>query len=336
MFKIGYCAHHEQYPPTALLEYAVLAEQSGFDTIWTADHFHPWVHSRGQCGFAWVWIAAAAERTKKVEIGTGVTCPTLRYNPAIVSQAFATLGVMYPNRIFIGLGTGEALNEMPVGCKWPHFKERADRLEEAIKIMKMLWTRDVVTFKGKYYTLRKATLYTRPKTPIRMIVAASGPTVAEIAGRYADGFLTSGTFPPEQYHQVLFPALEKGAHSVGRNPEKIEKIAEVFVSYGEDYDKALASARFWAPTILPAIWWKYPIYDPSEIEACGKLVGDDQLKKVWCISICPDDHIKHIERLIKLGFNHVYITGSNPDEKKFFEVYQKKVIPYLRETYGTR
>jgi len=329
MVKIGWDAHHEQYTPTELLEYAVLAEKAGFDSIWTADHFHPWT-SKAPCNFAWVWIASAAERTKKVSIGTGVTCPILRYNPAIVAQAFATLGCMYPDRIFLGVGTGEPLNEMPVGCDWPPFRERSRMLEEAVRVIKALWSQECVSFKGKYYSLRKATLYTKPKKPPPLYVAANGPTVTRIAGKYADGFVTNGNSPPEHYHNVLFPALEEGARSAGRNPETIEKVAELFMCYGEDYDKTLASARFWAPVALPNIWYKYPIYDPAEMEACGDLVGDEQIARLFCVTTEPEDLIKRIEQCSKLGFDHVYITGSNPDERKTFEVYQKKVLPYFK------
>ena len=163
MVKIGYAAHLEQYTPRQLLEDAVRAEREGFDSIWAADHFHPWVHKNAQSGFAWVWLASAAERTRNVRLGTAVTCPILRYNPAIVAQAFATLGSMYPGRIALGLGTGEPLNEMPVGFEWPPFAERAERVEEAIKVINRLWTSERVTFNGKYYSLRKATLYTKPE-----------------------------------------------------------------------------------------------------------------------------------------------------------------------------
>jgi coenzyme F420-dependent glucose-6-phosphate dehydrogenase len=190
LLKIGYLAPMEQYQPLPMLQYTMAAEKAGFDSIWVSDHFHPWFHNNAAGGFAWVWMAAAAERTNSVEIGTAVTCPILRYNPAIVAQAFATLACMYPNRIFLGLGTGEAMNEVPVGCEWPKFAERVERLEESIRIMKLLWNENFVTFNGKYYKLRKANLYTKPKSPPPIFVASTGARVAEIAGRHADGLLT--------------------------------------------------------------------------------------------------------------------------------------------------
>ena len=308
------------------------AEKAGFDSIWTSDHFHPWAHTNAACGFAWVWMAALAERTKRVEIGTAVTCPILRYNPAIVAQAFATLRAMYPDRIFIGLGTGEAMNEVPVGHRWPPFRERAERLEEAIKVMKLLWSGSFVNFRGKYYRLRKANLYTKPTTPPPIFVAASGPTTAEIAGRLADGLLVV-IHPEQRYRDVLFPALERGAKSAGRDPKKIVKALEVWVAYDEDYEKALRKARFWAATLLPAMF-KFEVIDPREIEEHGWFVGDKQLSQYWLIGTKPEDHIKHLEKYIKMGFDHIHIQSSSPDEIRTVKMYGKQVLPYIRSTYG--
>ena len=331
MLKIGYGAEHEQYQPLPLLDHAVEAEKAGFDSVWTSDHFHPWAHTNAASGFSWVWMAALAERTKRVEIGTGVMCPTLRYHPAIVAQAFATLRNMYPGRIFVGLGTGEAMNEVPLGYTWPPFKERAERLEEAIKVMKLLWSRSFVNFKGKYYRLRKANLYTKPSSPPPIYVAASGPTVAEIAGRYADGFLTIG-IAEKQYRSVLLPAMEKGAKSAGRDSDKIIKAMEVLVSYDEDFDKALAAVRFWAGALMPVMFMS-GIYDPRVVEEHGHLVGDRQLAEHWLIGTKPEDHIRRLEKYIKMGFEHIYVVSSSPDEIKTLKMYAKDVLPYIRSAY---
>lgn len=331
--RIGYTVAHEQFQPTRLLEFAVATENAGFDSIWSSDHFHPWFHTNAAGGFAWVWTAAAAERTKRVQYGTGVTCPLFRYNPAIVAQAFATLGYMYPGRIFLGIGTGEAMNEVPLGYPWPEFKERISRLEEAIKIMRLLWTQDWVTFKGQYYNLKKANLYTRPDRPVPLYVAASGAKVAKIASKYGDGFLTL-PFPESHYRDVLFPALEAGAKSVGRDPSHIDRAIEVYVSYGDDYDEALASVRCWAGTLLPFIF-KYPIADPREIEEYGRLVGERPLTEVWLIGTKPEDHIKWVEKYIKIGFRNIHITSSSPNDLRTIEMYGKEVLPYLKSTYAS-
>jgi len=331
MIEIGYYAAHEQYNPNRLLEHAVLAEKHGFDAIWCSDHFHPWVHTNAQCGFAWMWLAVAAERTGRVKVGPCVVAPILRYHPAIVAQAFATLAVMYPKRVFLALGTGEALNEMPIGYDWPSYKERRERLEEAIKVIKFLWARSFVNFKGKYYRLRKANLYTKPREPIPLYVAASGPKTAELAGMYADGFLTL-PFPPEHYRKVLFPAVERGAKAAGRDPASVAKLLELCVSYDENYDKALDACKFWRATCIP-VFFKYGIFDPREIEESGNLVGKEGLETQWFIATTPYAHIKKIEEYIKLGFTNIHIQSSSPDEKKFIKMYGEKVLPYLKDTY---
>jgi coenzyme F420-dependent glucose-6-phosphate dehydrogenase len=328
---LGYYSDITQRTPAEAIDYAVHAEKEGFDAVWTGDHFHPWVHTGAKCGFAWTWLGALGQRTSRVMMGTGVTAPIIRYHPAIVAQAFATLSDMYPGRPFIAVGTGEAMNELPLGLKWPTFRERTERLEEAVKIMRLLWNNEFVSFRGKYFRLRKANLYTKPKKPIPLYIAANGPTVAQIAGRYADGFLTL-PFPDSHYKEVLFPALEQGARQEGRDPSKIEKLMELQMSYDEDYDKAVQSARWWAPTVMP-IFFKAPIADPHEIEAHGKLVSDEGLLTGWFISSRLEDHIKNIERYIKLGFTNIHLQSSSPNENEFISAFGKRVLPYLKDTY---
>ena len=331
-FKFGYGIAVEQRTPTLCLQMASDAERAGFDAVWFSDHFHPWFDTQAAGGFAWVCIASAAERTRKMQFGTAITCPLFRYNPAIVAQAFATLGDMYPNRIFLTVGTGEAMNEVPVGYDWPSFPERAKRFEEAIKIIKLLWSQDWVTFKGRYYNLRKANLYTRPKASVPLFIAGNGPKATELAGRYGDGFLT-GLMPENHYKTVLFPALRKGAQEAGRDYESIEKAIELNVSYDEDYQRALDSIRCWAGTCFPAVF-QYPISDPRVIESYANLVGDKQLAQAVIIGTTPEEHIKGIEKYIKLGFTNIHVGSSSPDETKTLAMYAQHVIPYLKSTYG--
>ncbi|MEK6977453.1 MAG: TIGR03557 family F420-dependent LLM class oxidoreductase [Candidatus Hydrothermarchaeota archaeon] len=329
--KLGYWAATEQYPPERLLEFAVLAERAGFESVLASDHFHPWFHTDAHASFTWVWMAAAAERTTRMEIGTGITAPILRYNPAIVAQAFGTLGALYPGRISIAVGTGEAMNEVPVGYHWPRFKERAARLEEAVKIIRLLWKEAFVSFQGKYFQLRDANLYTKPKKPIPIYIAASGPTVAEMAGRLGDGLLT---IPHDErhYREVLFPAMERGAREAGRDPAGIEKVIELKFSYDEDYDRAARSIRPWASTAIPNVL-NMPVYDPRELERKGTDVPKEELLKGWWVTTDPEEHIEKIGRFIRLGFNRVQLHSSSPDEEKFIAVYGKQVLPYLREEF---
>jgi coenzyme F420-dependent glucose-6-phosphate dehydrogenase len=277
-------------------------------------------------------MAAAAERTKKVPIGTAVTCPMFRYHPAIVAQAFATLRAMYPERIFIGLGTGEALNEVPLGYTWPSVKERVDRFEESILIMRKLWTEDWVDYKGKYYRLKQAKLYVKPTTAVPIYVASFGPKVAEIAGKYADGFITT-LVSEEHFRNVLIPAIERGAKMMERDPSKLERVVEVGLSYDKDYAKALKKVRFWAGSMFH-VAFKYGIADPREIEEMGSLVGDEQVAKSFTVGTKAEDFISRIEKLIKLGFSHIYLQSTSPDEKAFIELCAREILPYLRDSYG--
>jgi len=321
----------ELYHPNVFLELVPLVENAGFDSLWGSDHFHPWGDTGASSCFTWAWIAAAAERTKRIPIGTAVTCPMFRYHPAIVAQAFATLRAMYPDRIFLGLGTGEAMNEVPLGYVWPSVKERIERFEESIQLMKKLWTEEWIDFKGKYYRLKQAKLYVKPATPVPIYVASFGPKVAEIAGKYADGYITT-LVSEEQLRNVLVPAIERGAKKMGRDPSEIEKVVELGVGYDKDYERALKKVRFWAGTMFHFVF-KHGISDPGEIEAMGDLVGDEHIAKGFAIGTKAEDFIPRIETCIKLGFDHIYLQSTSPDEKAFIHLCEKEILPYIRETY---
>jgi len=324
---LGYKTCHEQYQPDRLLAHAVLADKNGFDTLWTSDHFHPWAHTGAASGFAWTWLASTAERTENVKIGTSVTAPILRYHPAIVAQAFATLAYMYPDRIFLGLGAGEALNESPLGYVWPTPSQRVEMLEESMIVIRKLWDGDFVSFEGKYYKLRNAKLYTRPDGAIKVYVAAGGLRTAELAGRLADGLLLT---PNLGQAERLFNAFKNGAKKMGRDPDSLEKVVEILVSYDEDYEKALKACRFWAGSMLPE-FYKFDISDPREIEGKGRLVADEAIESRWIVATTAEEHIRRIERYIKVGFNHLYFVSSSPDEAKFLKFYGEKILPYFRE-----
>jgi coenzyme F420-dependent glucose-6-phosphate dehydrogenase len=327
--KFGYHALLEKTQPEYLLKATVHAEESGFDSVWVSDHFHPWAPSDG-CAFAWCWLTAAAERTKRITLGTSVTTPTLRYNPAIVAQAFATLGYLYPGRIFLGLGTGEAMNEVPAGACWPSPKERIERLREAIDLIKNLWTASYVDFKGKYYSLKKANLFTRPVHPIPIYVAANGPRVAELAGECADGFITPG-FNRQAVENTLFPALKRGADKAGRNFKTIVKVAELHVSYDEDFEKAVDSSRFLAASLLPTDIFKSTLYDPREIEDNANQVDMDTLIRRMIISNDPEEHIRQLVPFVKQGFDVLEFVSLSPNEEAFIETYSKNVLPHIAQ-----
>ena len=263
---VGYKASAEQFGPRELVEYAVRAEELGLDSVTVSDHFLPWRHEGGHAPFALAWMAAVGERTSRVLIGTSVLTPTFRYNPAVIAQAFATMGVLYPGRIMLGVGTGEALNEIAVsGREWPEFKERFARLREAVDLIRNLWTEEGVSSDGPFYPTVDAFIYDRPETPLKIYVAAGGPLVAKYAGRVGDGFIATSGKGMDLYTEKLIPAVKEGAEKAGRNFEQVDRMLEVKLSYDRDAELALENTRFWAPLSLTSEQ-KHSVHSATEME----------------------------------------------------------------------
>ena len=263
--RVGYKASAEQFDPRSLLAFTVLAEQLGFDSVAISDHFQPWRHHTGHAPAALPWLGAAAQATNRVLIGTSVLTPTLRYHPSVVAQVFATLGYMYPGRIFLGVGTGESMNETPAtGIEWPGAKERRARLAESIALMRRLWTEERVDFDGEYYKAVRATIYDRPEEPVPVYIAASGPLAAKLVGRVGDGFICTGGKKAELY-QELIANLEQAAVDAGRDPREIDRMIEIKVSYDTDPDVALRACDWWAALALTPEQ-KTGVEDPLELE----------------------------------------------------------------------
>lgn len=330
VLRLGYWAGMEQYSPDRLLAHAIHAEAVGFDIIVASDHFHPWSDTGGQAGFPWIFCGAVAERTKRVEVGTAVTTPMFRYHPAIVAQAFATLNHLYPGRVFITVGTGHAMNETPLGFEWPGFREKVQRLREAIEIMHLLWAGDFVNYEGQYYRIRTAKLYTRPKTKIPVYVATSNAAVAEIAGELCDGILTNPR-GLEKYLEII-DALEKGARKAGKDPAKTSKCLEFKVSYDHDYERAFRSALFWAPTAIPREK-REKVSDPRVLEAMVGEAERQKIKQTWLITTDVDDIFKSLADFLKLGFDRVYIHSASPNEERFLNLLGRDILPWMREFY---
>src|SRR3954464_7282218 len=242
----GYKASAEQFGPTELLELSLEAERSGLHVVAISHHFQPWRHHGGHGPAALPWLGAAAARTERAILGTSVLTPTLRYHPAVIAQAFATLACLAPGRVFLGVGTGEALNETPVtGDAFPPVKERRRRMAEAIKLMRALWTDERVDFDGEYYRTEKATVYDRPDEPVPIYVAASGPLAAKLAGRLGDGFICTSGKKPELYEE-LTAKVREGAGEAWRDADGIDRMIEIKVSYDRDLDAARDACAFWA------------------------------------------------------------------------------------------
>ena len=331
--RLGYKASAEQFGPRQLLDFTTEAEERGFDSVWISDHFQPWRHTNGHAPFALSWLGSAAERTKRVILGTSVLTPTFRYQPAIIAQAFGTLGVLYPGRIILGLGSGESLNEVAVTAReWPPAKERLDRLREAVDLIRRLWSEELVTYEGQYYRTLKATIYDKPDQPVPIYISAGGPVAAKFAGSVADGFICTSGKGDELYRDQLLPALEEGAKSAGRDPSKIERAIEVKVSFDTDKERALADTRIWAALALPAEV-KVNIHDPREMEKKAEEVAD-QAHSRWLVSSDPEEHVEQVGHYIELGFTHLIFHAPGDDQPRFLKLYSSEILPRLRKRWG--
>ncbi len=332
MLRLGYKASAEQFAPRVLLDFAVDAERNGFDSVFVSDHFQPWRHSDGHAPFAFAWLAATGERTRRVQLGTSVTTPTFRYHPAIVAQAFGTLGSLYPGRMILGVGTGEHLNEGALGIAWPDNKERFARLREAIKLIKLLWAEQSVTFDGEYYHTRHATIYDKPDEPIPIYIGAGGPQVAKYAGRAGDGLICTSGKGMELYSEQLLPSFAEGAAAEGRDPASLDRMIEIKVSYDVDRRRAMEDTKIWAALALPADV-KADVDDPREME---RLARDAEAiaHQRWLVSDDPDEHLEQLRPYLELGFNHLVFHAPGNDQARFLDLYGKKILPRIRDRWG--
>ncbi|PPJ17787.1 glucose-6-phosphate dehydrogenase (coenzyme-F420), partial [Nocardia nova] len=297
-------ASAEQFGPRELVELGVLVEEHGLDSATVSDHFQPWRHEGGHAPFSLAWMTAVGERTSRIQLGTSVLTPTFRYNPAVIAQAFATLGVLYPERIMLGVGTGEALNEIATGYKgeWPEFKERFARLRESVDLMRALWSGDRVDFEGQYYSTVGASIYDVPPAGIPVYIAAGGPVVARYAGRAGDGFICTSGKGMDLYTEKLMPAVTEGAEKVGRTLGDIDRMIEIKISYDTDPELALENTRFWAPLSLTAEQ-KHSITDPIEMEAAADALPIEQIAKRWIVASDPDEAVEQVKPYVDAGLN---------------------------------
>lgn len=329
MMKLGYKASSEQFSPQELLGYGVLAEECGFDSVFISDHLQPWRHDGGHAPFAMTWLGALGARTERVTIGTSVLTPTFRYHPAIVAQAFATLGCLYPGRIVLGVGSGESMNEVPLGIHWPDAKARFARFRESVKLIRQLWSEERVSFEGEYYRTENATIYDRPEHPVPIWIAASGPAATRFAGRQGDGYITTSGKDPALYTDTLLPAVAEGAAAAKRSVEDVEMMIEVKVSFDHDRDAAMDATRFWGALGLSAEQ-KSGVEDPVEMQRLADELSVEQTARRFIVSTDPDEHVEKIKTYLDLGFNHLVFHAPGPDQAKFLKLYSKEVLPRLR------
>jgi len=326
---VGYAAMLEQFGPIEAVELSEYAEQQGFSGVMAADHFQPWVPQQGQAPFVWNVLTAIGERTRG-DLGPGVTCPSFRWHPAMVAQASATLAHMYPGRHWLGLGSGEALNEHVTAQYWPEAPERINRMFEAIEIIKKLFAGSLagrdVKHSGQFFKLESTRLWTMPETPPEIYVATAGPVTAKRAGRNVDGLITVGA--PLEKIEGLFARFDEGAREAGKDPSTMPKILQLHLSWAPTYEEALENAMVeW-----PNGGMKFPkadIRSPFELEQMARLVRPEDFAGRMVISEDPDVHRASIQRFVDLGFDRIYLHNVGRNQREWIDVFARDVLPQL-------
>ena len=323
--EIGYAAMLEQFHPTELVGFCEAAERCGFSGVMAADHVQPWVLQQGQAAFVWSFMTAAAERTRG-DIGPGVTCPSFRQHPAIVAQAAATMATMYPERFWLGLGSGEALNEHVVAAYWPEVGERISRMFESVEIMRKLFSGKEVKHKGEFYRMETMRLWTMPETPPPIYVATAGPITAEKTGRFCDGIITVGA--PEERIETVFQRFEKGAREQGKDPSTMPRILQLHLSWAETDEEAMKNAV----TEWPNGGMKFPKQDirsPSDFAQMAKLVRPEDFEGRMLISSDLEAHRREVQRFLDMGFTKVYLHNVGRNQVEWAEAFGSEVLPGL-------
>lgn len=318
----SYMLASEQFPTTELVRLGARASQAGFDVLSTSDHLQPWQANEGHCGQAWVTMGALGAQIHSW-MGTTVTCPTLRYNPAVVAEAFATMSHLYPNRVFLGVGSGEALNEQVATGTWPKWQERWDRLIEAIAIIRELWTGKDVAFRGKYYNVQ-AKLYDPPSSPIPLLTAANGKKSMRLAGQYGDGLVTD----PLTWMQHK-SEWEDGARAAGKNPADMPVLVEQYVVVG-DQKAAEQAGELWrfGPKAFKTL---YNVPSPVEIQKqADSETPMEEVLKSWAIGTEPAVHIKKMHELFESGVTIVNVHSGQPEQARVIDFYGSHILPKVR------
>ena len=329
--RYGYKASAEQFGPRPLLNYSAQAEALGLDTVAISDHFQPWRHHGGHSPAALPWLGSAGERLPSAYLGTSVLTPTLRYQPAVIAQAFATLGCLYEGRMFLGVGTGEAMNETPVtGDAWPGGKERRRRLAEAVTLIRLLWSEERVDFEGEYYKVSRATVYDRPERPVPIYLAASGPLAASMAGRLGDGFICTSGKAPDLYRQLL-DKVREGAEKASKEYDSIAKMIEIKVSYDHDREFAEHACEWWAALALSGEE-KSGVEDPIEMERLAD-AAKERAGSRFIVSDDPEEIVERIAPYVDLGFEELVFHFPGDDQERALEQFTRDVLPRLRERW---
>ena len=323
--KIGYAAMLEQFGPAEILDLCALADGAGFDGIMAADHLQPWIPRQGQASFVWEVLAVAGSRTRG-DMGPGVTCPSFRMHPAIVAQAAATLEVMYPGRTWLGLGSGEALNEHVVAGYWPEVPERINRMFEAIEILTKLFSGKEVKHDGRYFKMETLRLWTLPEKPVPIYIATAGPVTAKRTGQFADGIITVGA--PEEKIDGIFARFAEGAREAGKDPATMPKILQLHLSWAETDAEAIANAvAEW-----PNGGMRFPKQDirsPRDFEQMATLVRPEDFTGRMLMSADLEVHRREIQKFLDLGFDKIYLHNVGRNQAAWIEAFGREVLPKL-------
>jgi coenzyme F420-dependent glucose-6-phosphate dehydrogenase len=316
---IGYALSSEEHGPDALVRNAQAAEEAGFEFALISDHFHPWIERHPHSPFVWTVLGAIGQGTDALRIGTGVTCPTVRIHPAIIAHAAATTAALMPGRFFLGVGTGENLNEHILGDPWPEWDVRAEMLEEAVGVIRQLFTGEVVSHRGRHYRVQNARLFTLPDELPPIHVAAGGPRMAELAGRIGDGFI--GTGPDKE-------VLEAYRKAGGDGP----RYGQVTVCWAATEAEARRTAHEWWPTAALHGEVSQELPNPAQFTDLVKDVTEDQVAKA--IPCGPDAavHLRRVREYIDAGYDHVYLHQVGPDQAGFLEFAEAELLPELAKT----
>lgn len=315
--EIGYTLSSEEQRPEDLVRYARRAEDAGFAFAVISDHFHPWVDRQGQSPFVWAVIGAVAEATEHLRLGTGVTCPTIRIHPAIIAQAAATAACLMPGRFFLGVGTGENLNEHVLGDRWPPAATRLDMLEEGIEIIRKLWRGGMQNHRGRFFTVENARIYSLPDQVPPILVAAAGEKATRLAATEGDGFI--GVAPKKEM-------IEKFESSGGRGKPKY---GQIHVCWAEDEASARKTAHEWWPNaaIKGELGQELPL--PRHFEQAAESVSEDDVAETVICGPDPERHIAGIKEYADAGYDHVWVHQIGPDQNGFFDFYSNQVLPKL-------
>ena len=313
MPELGYSLSAEEHPPNDLIRFAKQAEDAGFTYALISDHFHPWIDAQGNSAFVWSVIGGIAQGTERMRLGTGVTCPLIRIHPAIIAQAAATSAAMMPGRFFLGVGTGENLNEHVLGNKWPAPDERLEMLEEAVEVIRLLWQGGYQTHRGKHYSVEQARIYTLPDELPEIAVAAAQPHAAELAGRIGDGFISVS--PDEELAQKYESAGGKGA-----------KYGHLTVCWAETEDEAKRVAHENWPNAGLEGPLSQELALPAHFEAAAEMVEPDDLAETMPLGPDPERYLEEIRKYDEAGFDHVYIHQVGPDQEGFFRFAQQELM----------